>query len=96
MKSGRLLSGRLGVRIPPGALASSTKHAPIAQRQSRRLLTGFMRVRVLLGAIGRVAADDADERRSERSRTIWRRLRRSEKICRSSSPTAEAVGSEPT
>ena len=52
--SNSLLKSRLGVRIPPGALCE-TQRAPIAQRQSHRLLIGGMRVQVLLGAWRRAA-----------------------------------------
>ena len=46
-----LLKGRLGVRIPPGALARFLcAKAPVAQRQSRRLLSGVVQVRFLSGA----------------------------------------------
>ena len=44
-QSNSLLKSRLEVRVLPGA------DAPIAQRQSRRLLIGVMRVQILLGAV---------------------------------------------
>jgi hypothetical protein len=47
-QSNPLLKGRLGVRVPPGACGFC---APVAQWQSRRLLSGEMRVRFLPGAM---------------------------------------------
>src|SRR5205085_619037 len=52
-KSNSLLKSRLKVRVLPGAVWFAPdfwRSAPIAQRQSRRLLTGGLQVQVLLGA----------------------------------------------